>query len=200
MSRKRWAFAGGLGLIVATAIMTLGTLATVGTAQAAAPGLPSGAKRLFSFQLIGHPGDYEGGCGSGHRVFVDRNENHGHILIVDENDGWYIAQCDSTGNDTAVIHSDNVGVTSGTASVYIRLLGKPGGQLKVCAKLESVHLLDDDFTGCLLGSFDLTRQSGQSKFGLPINGIFDAEVENIVWNVLTNTDFRNAQIVVVENP
>ena len=55
-------------------------------------GAPSG-QLVFSWNLIGTPGDYEGGCGEGRRIFVQRDANHEHILIQDHDDGWHRGQC-----------------------------------------------------------------------------------------------------------
>src|SRR5688500_10425305 len=63
-------------------------------------GSPLG-KLVFSWNLIGTPGDYEGGCGQGHRIFVQRDASHEHILLRDHDDGWHIEECDATFGDTA---------------------------------------------------------------------------------------------------
>ena len=81
--------------------------------QAAQPsasgnGAPRG-RHVFSWNLVGTPGDYEGGCGQGRRVFVERDVKQAQILFHDHNDGWHIEQCDATGGDVAEIHSDELG-------------------------------------------------------------------------------------------
>src|SRR5262245_46172147 len=62
-------------------------------------GTPRDAKLVFSFNLIGTPKDYEGGCGSGRRVFVERGTS-ATILFRDPDrfpgtpSGWHIEECD----------------------------------------------------------------------------------------------------------
>ncbi|MGH9383410.1 MAG: hypothetical protein ACRD2N_03860 [Vicinamibacterales bacterium] len=154
-------------------------------------GAPKG-KLVFSWNLIGTPGDYEGGCGNGRRIFVERGANHEHILFHDHNDGWHIEQCDATFGDTAVIHSDSLG----TLDVYARILGKPNGRLRVCADTVTDHATNEGL--CLLGTIDLKRDGGRSRFQVQPDSLFDASLEDIIWNVETNTDFRIAQFRVYQ--
>src|SRR5262249_35767086 len=91
-------------------------------------GAPAG-KLVFNWNLIGTPHAYAGGCGDGHRIFVERDVKNAHITIQDANDGWSIVDCNATGGNLAVMHSDQLGVFD----VYVRILGKPGGTLDVCA-------------------------------------------------------------------
>lgn len=164
--------------------------------QAAQPSAPSnGAPRgrhVFSWNLIGTPGDYEGGCGEGRRVFVERGAKQAQILFHDHNDGWHIEQCDATGGDVAEIHSDDLG----TLDVYARILGKPNGRLQVCA--DTVEDVTSGETLCALGTIDLTRDGGKSRFKVQPDSLFDASVEDILWNVETNTDFRIVQFRVYQ--
>ena len=156
-------------------------------------GAPKG-KLVFNWNLIGTPGDYEGGCGNGHRIFVQRGANKEHIIIEDHDDGWHIEQCDATFGDTAVIHSDSLG----TLDVYARILGKRNGTLHVCAQT-----LEDFLSGetlCLLGTIDLKREGGRSRFDFQPDALFDAELEDIIWSVDTNADFRIAQFRVYQRP
>lgn len=155
-----------------------------------------GSKLIYSFNVIGYPADkvYDGGCGQGHRIFVNRDAHHTHVLVTDTNDGWYIADCDATGDKWAELHTDELGVYD----VYVRILGKPGGNITICA---------DEFTDpvshehlCLLGTIDLTRGSGQSRFSIQPDAIFDASMFDIMWSVETNSDFRIAQFRVYERP
>ena len=168
----------------ASAIVAEGSQA----AQPSAPG--NGAPRgrhVFSWNLIGTPGDYEGGCGQGRRVFVERDARQAQILFRDHNDGWHIEQCDATGGDVAEIHSDNLG----TLDVYARILGKPNGRLQVCA--DTVEDVTSGETLCALGTIDLTREGGRSRFKVQPDSLFDASLEDILWNVDTNADFRIVQ-------
>src|SRR5262249_53884623 len=72
-------------------------------------GTPAG-KLVFNWNLIGTPHDYSGGCGDGHRIFVNRDVKNAHITIQDANDGWSIVDCNATGGDLAGMHSDPFGV------------------------------------------------------------------------------------------
>ena len=154
-------------------------------------GAPKG-KLVFSWNLIGTPGDYEGGCGNGRRIFVQRGANHEHILFEDHDDGWHIEQCDATFGDTAVIHSDDLG----TLDVYARIVGKPNGRLFVCADTVEDHTTGEHL--CLLGTIDLTREGGRSRFQVRPDSLFDAQLEDIIWSVETNSDFRIAQFRVYQ--
>lgn len=150
-------------------------------------GAPSG-QLVFSWNLIGTPGDYEGGCGDGRRIFVERDAHSEHIQITD-GDGWRVLQCDATFGDTALLQSDNLG----TYDVYARILGKPNGHLDVCANVIS----DPDDPLCLLGTIDLTRGKN-SKFQIQPDSLFNAELEDILWTVDTNKDFRIVQFRVYQ--
>jgi len=152
-------------------------------------GAPRG-RHVFSFNLIGTPGDYEGGCGQGRRVFVERNARQAQIVFRDHDDGWHIEQCDATGGDVAEIHSDSLG----TLDVYARILGKPSGRLQVCA--DTVE--DAGETLCALGTIDLTRDGGRSRFKVLADSLFDASLEDIMWNVDTNSEFRIVQFRVYQ--
>jgi hypothetical protein len=159
-------------------------------ASAAAGNGTPGGKLVFSWNLIGTPKSYTGGCGDGRRIFVERDAHSAHILIQDENDGWSIVDCNATGGNVAVMHSDDLG----TFDVYARILGKPNGTLDVCANVIS----DPDDPLCLLGTINLKRDGGQSKFNIQADSLFDAELEDILWTVDTNKDFRIAQFRVYE--
>ena len=161
---------------------------------AAPPDVTAGSKLVFSFNLIGHPGDYTGGCGNGRRIFVNRDAHHAHILLKDENDGWHVEDCNATGNNWGELHTDDVGVYD----VYVRILGKPGGTLFICADTLEDHESGDHL--CLLGTIDLTRGKGQSKFKVQPSSLFDASGEDIVWSIDTNTDYRIAQFRVYKRP
>ncbi|HTH26178.1 MAG TPA: hypothetical protein VL919_13760 [Vicinamibacterales bacterium] len=154
-------------------------------------GAPRG-RHVFSFNLIGTPGDYEGGCGQGRRVFVERNARQAQIVFRDHDDGWHIEQCDATGGDVAEIHSDSLG----TLDVYARILGKPSGRLQVCA--DTVEDVVAGETLCALGTIDLTREGGRSRFKVQADSLFDASLEDIMWNVDTNSEFRIVQFRVYQ--
>jgi hypothetical protein len=155
-------------------------------------GAPKG-QLVFSWNLIGTPGDYEGGCGDGRRIFVERGANHEHILFQD-GDRWRIVECDATFGDEAIIQSADLG----TLDVYVRILGKPSGRLFVCADTVEDHATGEHL--CLLGTIDLHREGGRSRFDIKPDQLFDASLEDIIWSVFTNSDFRIAQFRVYETP
>lgn len=154
-------------------------------------GAPKG-KLVYNWNLIGTPGDYDGGCGNGHRVFVQRDAKNEHILFQDHDDGWHIEQCDATFGDTAVIHTDELG----KFDVYARILGKPNGSFFACAQTVEDYLSGE--TLCLLGTIDLKRDGGRSRFAVQPDTLFDAELEDIIWSVETNADFRIVQFRVYQ--
>ena len=152
-------------------------------------GAPRG-RHVFNWNLVGTPYDYNGGCGDGRRIFVERDARAAQIVIKDENDGWRIEDCDATGGHQAVLHSDELG----TFDVYARILGKVGGRIDVCAD----YVTDADEALCLLGQVHLTREKGQSRFKLQPDSLFDAELQDILWSVDTNKEFRIVQFRVYQ--
>jgi hypothetical protein len=173
------------------------TAPTPASAAARGNGIPAGYKLEFNWNLIGTPKDYQGGCGDGHRIFVNRDINNAHILITDpsgagQGSGWSIVDCNATGGNLAEMQSDGLG----TFVVYARILGKIGGKIHVCAELAS----DADDLLCELGTIDLERSKGQSKFQFQPNALFDASLENILWTVDTNKEFRIVQFRVYRVP
>ena len=153
--------------------------------------VPQDCRLVYSFNLIGKPADqaYDGNCGSGHRIFVNRDENHAHILVSDHDDGWHVEDCNATDGHQGELHTDGLGIYD----VYVRILGPEGGHLRICADQADVH---DHL--CALGTIDLTRGPGRSRFTLHPDSIFDAELEDIIWSVETNSGFRIAQFRVYE--
>src|SRR5262245_46102791 len=174
------------------------TAPTPASAAARGNGIPDGYKLEFNWNLIGTPKDYTGGCGDGHRIFVERAINNARITITDpsgpaQGSGWSIVDCNATGGNLAVMQSDGV---PGTFVVYARILGKPGGNIHVCAEVKTIA---DDLV-CELGTIDLTRANGQSKFQLQPSSLFDASLEDILWTVDTNKEFRIVQFRVYRVP
>ena len=198
MMRRFFVSALGIAGLVGAVACSQGSKASSSSLTAPTPasaavrgnGSPSGAKLVFNWNLIGTPHAYDGGCGDGHRIFVERDTNSAHITIQDANDGWSIVDCNATGGNLAVMHSDDLG----TFDVYARILGKIGGHLDVCANVIS----DPDDPLCLLGTIHLTRTGGQSKFQVQPDSLFDASLEDILWTVDTNKDFRIVQFRVYQ--
>jgi len=215
--RSKFLWFGGVFVLAALAV----SLAFNEGAQANPPGIPQGLHKVFQFNLIGHPGEYNGNCGQGHRIFVEDTDNHAHIIIRDEDDGWHIADCNATGHNKGELHTDQVGIYA----IFVRILGQPGGELDICADTLEDHtgacsedsnnaggicVTDSDCTGggtcvlgdeaheCLLGIIDLTRGPGKSKFVVAPSTMFDAEYEDLIWSVETNSNFKLAQFRVYE--
>jgi hypothetical protein len=169
------------------------------TVQANPKDIDPGLKKVYQFNLIGKPVDkeYTGGCGGGSRIFVNRDAHHAHILVTDHDDGWHVANCNATAANTGELHTDELGLYK----VYVRILGKPGGTLDICAETvvdHSVSVVGE--TLCDLGTIKLLREGGQSKFQIAVSTMFDAELEDIMWSVDTNKDYRIAQFRVYRIP
>jgi len=158
------------------------------------PNVPGGWHKVFQFNLIGYPGkDYTGGCGAGNRVFVNRDDK-GATMLVTNGTTWNITDCNATGDHRAEMTTVDVA----KYAIFVRILGKPGGTLHACA--DSLVDFAAGDTLCLLGTIDLTRGKGQSKFDIAPSTMFDASLEDIIWTMDTNSDFRIAQFRVYEMP
>src|SRR5215467_2382822 len=59
-------------------LSALAILATASLASANPKNIPAGSKLVFNFNVIGYPAGntYDGGCGDGHRIFVNRDANN----------------------------------------------------------------------------------------------------------------------------
>src|SRR5262249_42173784 len=129
---------------------------------------------------------YTGNCGNGDRLFVNRDASKAQVVITNGT-MWNVTDCNATANNRGEITTSQAGLYD----VYVRILGKPGGQISICA-----DTLLDTTTGetlCPLGTIDLTREKGQSKFQLALSTMFDASMFDILWTVDTNPDFRIIQ-------
>jgi hypothetical protein len=172
------------------------TLASAAAVQANPKDIPAGSKLVYNFNVIGFPAGktYDGNCGDGHRVFVNREAHGAQVLVQNSTTGWSVVDCNATGDHRAVLATNQAGVYD----VYVRILGKPGGNIKICADTFEDFLAGE--TLCLLGTIDLTRAAGQSKFQLAPSAMFDASLEDLIWTVDTNRDFRIVQFRVYERP
>ena len=165
-------------------------------ALAAPPGVTAGSKLVYSFNLIGFPAGqtYDGGCGDGHRIFVNREAKGAQLVVRNSTGGWEILDCNATIGHQAVLGTSDAGIFD----VYVRILGKPGGHLFAC-----VDTLEDALSGevlCEVGTLDLTRGKGQSKFQLAPSAIFDASNIDLLWTIDTNADYRIAQFRIYRRP
>ena len=158
--------------------------------------IPAGSKLQFNFNVIGYPAGktYDGDCGDGHRIFVNRDAKGAQVRVTNSATGWSIVDCNATSDHQAVLATNQAAIYD----VYVRILGKPGGNIHVCANTLTDFLSGE--TLCLLGTIDLTRGSGQSKFTLAPSAMFDASLEDLMWTVDTNNDFRIAQFRVYSRP
>lgn len=173
-------------------IAAFAALATFSTAFANPKNIPPGWKKVYQFNVIGRPNAFTGDCGSGNRLFVDRGANNAQILVTNGSE-WDVTQCNATGHNRGELTTSE----ASKYAVFIRLGGKPGGNITICADTYSDVIAGE--TLCLLGYVDLTR--GQhDKFTLMPSSMFDASVEDIIWTVDTNPDFRLAQLRVYEVP
>ena len=171
-------------------------LAGASLASANPKNITPGSKMVFNFNVIGFPAGntYDGNCGDGHRIFVNREANNAHVVVTNSTSGWSIQDCNATSDHSAVLATNEVG----TYDIYARILGKPGGHINICGDLTI-----DPTTGetlCLAGTLDLTRGKGQSKFNLAPSSLFDASLADILWTVQTNSDFRIVQFRVYQRP
>ena len=156
-------------------------------AHAAPPGVEPGLKKVFQFNLIGRPNAFNGSCGGGSRMWVERDDHHAHIEIHDEDAGWYIEDCDATGGNRGVLVTDEVG----DYVVYARILGKPGGKIDICADTLADHDAGEEL--CEVGTFSLNREGGKSQFSVAPSALFDAELEDLIWSIDVNKDYRISQ-------
>jgi hypothetical protein len=180
-----------------TSLLLVSTLAFALAANASAnpQNIPAGSKLVFKWNMIGYPAGqtYNGNCGNGNRLFVNRDANKATILVTNGTT-WDVTDCNATADNRGTITTSNAGLYD----VYVRILGKPGGHINICADT-FIDFTSGD-TLCLLGTIDLTRGSGQSKFNLAPSSMFDASLQDIIWTVDTNPAFRLIQFRVYQRP
>jgi hypothetical protein len=179
------------------ALLALGIVLIAGAdiALANPQGIPDGWHKVYQFNMIGYPAgqEYTGGCGQGNRVFVNRDAHNARMLVTD-GASWDITDCNATADNWAEMTTND----TGSYAVFVRILGQPGGSLSICADTYEDYIAGE--TLCLLGTIDLTRGPGHSRFELAPSSMFDASLEDIVWSIETNTGFRNAQFRVYRLP
>jgi hypothetical protein len=182
-------------LLAARALAPVLAIALTGAAVAAPAPIPSGSKLVFNFNVLGYPAGqtYNGSCGNGHRIFVNRDASSEHVL-VQNGANWTVVDCNATSDHEAVLQSSQAGLYD----VYMRILGKPGGHINICGDLTIDPVTGD--TLCLAGTIDLTRSSGRSKFQLAPASMFDASLADVLWTIDTNTSFRIVQFRVYARP
>jgi len=181
-------------LFLLSLVTVLGTT-LAGSAFALPQNITPGSKLVFKWNLIGYPAgqEYMGGCGNGNRLFVNRDAKSAQVTVTN-GATWDITDCNATADNKGEITSNQAGVYD----IYARILGKPGGHINICGDLTIDPVTGD--TLCLAQTLDLTRGKGQSKFNLAPTSLFDASLENILWTVDTNPDFRIVQFRVYQRP
>src|SRR5262249_55127400 len=182
-------------LLIHTVVAALCVLAAAGPARSDPAPIPAGSKLVYNFNVLGYPEGqtYSGGCGNGHRIFVNRGASKAQVL-VQNGTTWDIPDCNATADHQAVLQTSEPGLYD----VYVRILGKPGGHLFVCGQTLEGFLAGE--TLVLLGTIHLPRGSGKSKFQLAPAAMFDATLEDLMWTVDTNTNFRIVQFRVYKRP
>ena len=181
------------GALAAAALFSAAVLADP-THAGPAP-IPAGSKLVFSFNVLGYPAgqSYSGNCGNGHRIFVNREASRARLMIQNGS-FWSVLDCNATGDNQALLQTSQAGIYD----IYMRILGKPGGNFRACGQTLTDFLSGD--TLCLVGTIDLTREKGQSKFQIAPSAMFDASAENLIWTIDTNTHFRIVQFRVYARP
>jgi len=182
---------GIASILLSFLFLSAATVASANTAP-----IPAGSKLVFNFNVIGYPAGqtYGGNCGDGHRIFVNREAKGAQVRVTNSTTDWSIVDCNATSDHQAVLATNQAAIYD----VYVRILGKPGGNIVICGNTLTDFLSGE--TLCLLGTIDLTRGSGQSKFTLAPSAMFDASLQDLMWTVDTNSNFRIAQFRVYSHP
>lgn len=185
----------GLSSAVASVFCSLLLLAAATAASANPAPIPAGSKLVFNFNVIGYPAgkSYGGDCGDGHRIFVNRDAKGAQVRVLNSTTDWSIVDCNATSDHAAALATNQAGIYD----IYVRILGKIGGSLHVCA--DTLTDFQNGETLCQVGSIDLTRGK-QSKFSIAPSAMFDASLIDLIWTVDTNADFRIAQFRVYSRP
>jgi hypothetical protein len=161
------------------------------------------AERIFGFNYIGLPKGNEsapaGQClgNHGNNVYTVRGTGGQHIHWDNTDNTGIVDHCtEKVDGNEAIINIDAEDLLAGEdGQVFytVRMLGKPGGELKFCKETIT------EFNGgdhCVIGvdpTETFTRDRGQPSFSIP-KALFDVINEDIVWHSQTNSDFRIAQI------
>ena len=111
-------------------LITVTALSVAAVAFAVPKDIPPGSKLVYKWNMIGYPAGqaYTGGCGNGNRLFVNRDAHNAQVLVTDGMD-WNVTDCNATMDNRGEITTNNVGVYD----IYVRILGKPGGSIHICA-------------------------------------------------------------------
>src|SRR5262249_53008834 len=93
-------------------------LVAANLAHSAPAPIPEGSKLVYNFNVLGYPAGqtYTGGCGNGHRIFVNREANKAQVLIQNGT-SWDILDCNATADHQAVLQTSEPGLYD----VYMRI-------------------------------------------------------------------------------
>lgn len=146
------------------------------TSALAVPQPEPGNTKVYQFNMIARPNNYDGGCGDGNRIFVNADDRSSQIRVF-EGTQWNVIDCNATADRRADLEVDGVG----TFKVYAIAHGKPGTGISICADYISDYVGDGGL--CLVGTFTISREGGKSAFKLVPAELFDASLEDIIWDV-----------------
>ena len=162
------------------------------------------AERIIGFNYIGLPKGNEsaptGQClgNHGNNVYTVRGSGGQHIHWDNTDNTGIVDHCtEKVDGSAAIINIDAEDLLAGEdGQVFytVRMLGKPGGELKFCK--ETVAEFQSVTEHCVIGvdpTETFTRGNGQPSFSIP-KALFDVVNEDIVWHSQTNPNFRIAQI------
>jgi len=149
-----------LAIVLIVAVIATGTgIALAGQGN----DVPSGPH--YNLNLIGMTKDKNAniGCGEGHRIFVEMSKTGRMTTRIMLSEGDFgVVDCDGTDGEAAFQlpnpDPENTGTT--VYSVYIRVLGKPGGDIimDTCA---TDPITEEEI--CSDYKVELTRQTGKGK-------------------------------------
>jgi len=161
------------------------------------------AERIIGINYIGLPkGDGsapDGKClgNNSNNVYTVRGSGGQHIYWDNTTDSYVQDHCtEAVDGSEAIVKVDAFDLEAGEeGEVYytVRMLGKPGGELKFCKETVA------NFTGgdhCVIDvdpTWQFLRDNGKPQFTAP-KPLFDLKNEDIIWHSQTNNDFRIAQI------
>lgn len=134
----------------------VGTIGFTTSAMAAPQPLP-GKDKVYQFNMIARPNNYDGSCGEGNRIFVNADDSSSRIRVTDDpiTNQWNILDCNAIDDRMAVLE-----VETGIYAVYAVAHGKPQTGIDICATWESDY--EGDGSLCNVGTFDIKRIGGQS--------------------------------------
>jgi hypothetical protein len=185
-------------LIAGVAIMVGLMAPTAGAKPPGAPRDPEVGKMIYKFNVLAVPQDDwsqdDTTCtNNGRRVFFQR-DGAGDIGTIDwlldpANHGFQITDCDGT-HDTEV----NIEGDQSDFVVVIRRHGPPTDDLGV----RCIEVYDSDTGGDDLCVIDYVKAS-RGGFTKIMENVFDSEVEHVLWELDTATNFRNAEVRIYES-